>query len=181
MIKRSRVLVTALTLSAAGFTTWIASEGSSPAVFVAGEEQLIPHIPTQGDVPTIGYGSTRYEDGRPVQLTDPPIPRRRAEALARNLLSADERRFRASIPGVALYQAEYDVYVDFIGQFGIGNWQKSSMRRALLAGDYLLACQSLLRYRYAAGFDCSTPGNRRCAGVWKRQLGRYQRCMEAQA
>ena len=32
-------------------------------------------------VPTIVYGSTRYLDGRPVQLTDPPITREMAELL----------------------------------------------------------------------------------------------------
>lgn len=176
----NRVLVTALALSAAGFGAWVASEGSSPVVVVAGEERMAPHIPTQGDVPTIGHGSTRYEDGRPVRLTDPPITRVRAEALARNLLSVDERRFQASIPGVALYQAEYDLYIDFVGQYGIGNWRSSSMRRYLLSGEYVAACHALLRYRFAAGFDCSTPGNRRCAGVWDRQKARHRKCMEAQ-
>lgn len=176
----NRVLVTALALSAAGFAAWVASEGSSPAVVVAGEERLAPHIPTQGDVPTIGHGATRYEDGTPVRLTDPPITRQRAELLARNLLSADERRFRASLPGVRLHQAEYDLYVDFVGQYGIGNWRGSSMRRHLLASEYAAACNALLRWRYAAGYDCSTPGNRRCAGVWDRQKERHRKCMEAQ-
>lgn len=176
----NRVLVSALALSLAGFAAWMASEGSSPAVVVSGETRLAPHIPTAGDVPTIGHGSTRYEDGRPVRLTDHPITRARAEALARNLLSADERRFKASIPGVALHQAEYDLYVDFIGQYGIGNWNKSSMRRALLAGEYVAACNALLRYRFAAGFDCSTPGNRRCAGVWTRQQARHRKCISIQ-
>jgi len=173
----NRVLVSALALSLAGFAAWMASEGSSPAV---GETRLAPHIPTAGDVPTIGHGSTRYEDGRPVRLTDPPITRARAEILARNLLSADERRFQASLPGVALHQAEYDLYMDFVGQYGIGNWCKSSMRRALLAGEYVAACNALLRYRFAAGFDCSTPGNRRCAGVWTRQQARHRKCISIQ-
>ena len=26
--------------------------------------------------------------------------------------------------------------------------------------------------------DCSYPGNRVCAGVWTRQIKRYDRCME---
>lgn len=175
-----RVLVSALALSLAGFAAWMASEGSSPAVVVSGETRLAPHIPTAGDVPTIGHGATHYEDGRPVRLADPPISQARAETLARNLLSEDERRFKASLPGVALHQAEYDLYVDFVGQYGIGTWNKSSMRRALLAGNHPAACNALLRYRYAAGYDCSTPGNRRCAGVWARQQARHKRCLEAQ-
>src|SRR3546814_13373282 len=88
-------------------------------------------IPTGGEVPTIGYGSTHYEDGRPVRMSDAPISRQRAELLARNLLSLDEMRFRASLPGVTLTQGEYDLYLDFVGQYGIGHWRSSSMRRLL--------------------------------------------------
>lgn len=165
-----RVTVAGLMLSVAGFLGWQASEG------FRGE----PHIPTKGDVPTIGFGSTRYEDGTPVRLTDKPITRERAEQLARNLHSEEEARFKASIPGVALTQGEYDLYVDFIGQFGIGNWRSSSMRRHLLAGDYRQACDALLRYRFSAGHDCSTPGNRRCPGVWTRQQERHAKCIAEQ-
>lgn len=179
----NRTLVAVMAISAAGFATWVANEGSTPAVVVSGETRLAPHIPTKGDVPTIGHGSTRYEDGTPVKLTDPPITRARAEALARNLLSDDERRFKASIPGVRLYQIEYDLYVDFIGQFGIGNWNKSSMRRHLLASDYPVACNALLLYRFQAGRDCSKPENwgpKGCKGVWTRQQDRHRKCINAQ-
>ena len=166
---RQRIAVALLGMSAAGFATWQASEGfTSTAV-----------IPTKGDVPTIGHGSTRYEDGRPVKMGD-TITRPRAELLARNLLTQDEKRFAASLPGVGLHQVEFDLYMDFVGQYGIGNWRASSMRRDLLAGNYPQACTDLLKYRYAAGFDCSTPGNRRCPGVWTRQLERYAKCMAAQ-
>ena len=167
---KQRIAVAALTLSVGGFLTWIASEGFTPT----------PVIPTKGDVPTIGHGSTRYEDGRPVKLTDPPITRKRAAELARNLHSEEEQRFKASLPGVKLTQGEYDLYVDFTGQYGIGNWRASSMRRYLLAGEYRKACDALLRYRYAAGFDCSTPGNRRCPGVWTRQQERHAKCIAEQ-
>ena len=180
MSSRNRVLATALTLSLAGFAGWKANEGFTEVAM----------IPTQGDVPTIGYGSTRYEDGTPVTLEDPPITEQRAEQLARNLHSEEEARFRASIPGVYLYQEEYDLYLDFTGQYGIGNWRQSSMRRHLLAtvqapvdrqpGYYRAACDALLRYRYAAGYDCSTPGNRRCPGVWTRQKKRHAKCVAEQ-
>lgn len=139
-----------------------------------------PYIPTKGDVPTIGYGATRYEDGTRVTLADPPITRHRAEELARNLLSVDEQRFRASIPGVYLHQDEYDLYLDFVGQYGIGTWRNSSMRRHLLARNYVAACNALLLYKFSAGYDCSTPGNRICSGVWARQLERHDQCMGAQ-
>lgn len=165
----------ALVISAAGFSAWMTSEGFSPK----------PYIPTKKDVPTIGHGSTRYEDGTRVKLSDPPITKQRAEVLARNLMSGDEKSFRATIPNVSLYQTEYDLYLDFVGQYGIGNWRSSSMRKNLLNGDYANACGALLRYRFAGGYDCSTmingKPNNRCWGVWIRQLERHDKCMRAQA
>lgn len=136
-----RVAVAALTLSAAGFATWTASEGDGPtSVRADGAVVHHPYIPTAGDVPTIGHGSTRYEDGTPVRLSDAPITRERAQQLAHNLHSEEEARFKASLPGVLLYPGEYDLYLDFVGQYGIGNWRTSSMRRHLLAGEYVRAC-----------------------------------------
>jgi GH24 family phage-related lysozyme (muramidase) len=169
-MKRTRALALTLVMSATGFAGWKASEG-----FTATAE-----IPTKGDVPTIGHGSTRYEDGTPVELTDPPITRERAAILARNLIRVDEQALAASLPGVSLYQEEFDLYLDFIGQYGIGNWRKSAMRRELLAGRYVQACDALLLWRRAAGYDCSTPGNKRCWGVWERQLQRHAKCRGAQ-
>ncbi|AVJ20993.1 MULTISPECIES: glycoside hydrolase family protein [Pseudomonas] len=166
---RQRIAVGLLSISAAGFATWQASEGFTPVAV----------IPTKGDVPTIGHGSTRYEDGSPVRMGDTITPAR-AEVLARNLNSHAEKQFTASLPGVKLHQAEFDIYMDFVGQYGIGTWLKGSPRRDLLAGNYAQACNDLLKYRFAAGFDCSTPGNKRCAGVWTRQLERHEKCMAAQ-
>lgn len=166
---RKRIAVSMLSLSAAGFATWQASEGYTPVAV----------IPTKGDVPTIGHGSTRYEDGSPVRMGDTITPAR-AEVLARNLNSQAEKQFAASLPGVKLYQAEFDEYMDFVGQYGIGTWRKGSPRKSLLAGNYVQACHDLLKYRFAAGFDCSTPGNKRCWGVWARQLERHAKCMAAQ-
>lgn len=170
---KKKVLVVLLSISAAGFAAWQGHEGyTSTAV-----------IPTKGDVPTIGHGSTRYEDGRRVRMGD-KIDRKRAAELARNLMSEDERAFAATLPAVKLSQAEYDVYIDFVGQYGLGNWRKSSMRTNLLAGNYAAACRSLLSYRFAAKYDCSTTvngkPNKRCWGVWTRQKSRFDKCMAAQ-
>lgn len=170
MSNKSRIAVAALTMSLAGFATWQASESFTSK----------PVIPTKNDVPTIGHGSTRYEDGTRVKMTDPAITRQRAAVLARTLMTQDEKKFAASLPGAALHQAEFDAYMDFVGQFGIGNWRASSMRRHVMAGNYVAACHALLKYKYSGGYDCSTPGNRRCAGVWTRQIERHDKCMGAQ-
>ncbi|MFJ3117836.1 glycoside hydrolase family protein [Pseudomonas protegens] len=166
---RQRIAVGLLSMSAAGFGAWKASEGFTDHAV----------IPTKGDVPTLGYGSTRWEDGTAVKMAD-TITRPRAEVLARNLNSQAEKEFAASLPGVKLYQEEFDVYLDFVGQYGMGTWRKSSMRRYLTDGNYVGSCEALLLYRFAAGYDCSTPGNRRCPGVWTRQLERNAKCRAAQ-
>ncbi len=181
---RNRIAAALLTVSLAGFGAWIKSEGDGPTIKTPdGTKVHQPYIPTKGDVPTIGHGSTRYEDGTPVKLTDKPITGQRAEQLARNLMSEDEKAFRASIPGVKLFQEEYDLYMDFFGQYGSGNWNKSTMRRELRAGNYVKACAALLNWRFQGGRDCSLSKNwgpMGCKGVWTRQLERHEKCMSAQ-
>ncbi|AXH71984.1 MAG: endolysin/autolysin [Podoviridae sp. ctbj_2] len=169
MAVKQRIAVSLLTISAAGFAGWQASES-----FVSSAM-----IPTKGDRPTIGYGSTFYEDGTAVKMGD-TITRKRAEELARNLMSKDEAFLKKSLGDTPLHQEEYDVYVDFLGQYGKGNWKGKSIERELLAGNYVKACKNLLLYKYAGGFDCSTPGNKRCYGSWERQLERYGKCMGVQ-
>ena len=95
-------------------------------------------------------------------------------------ISKEEAAFRRSLPDVALSQAEYDLYMDWVYQYGTGQWFDSSMRRHLLAGKYVQACDALLLYRKVGGYDCSTPGNKRCLGVWTRQLERHAKCMAEQ-
>ena len=170
---KNRLPVGLLTLSATAFVALLASEGYSP----------IAYIPTQGDKLTIGFGSTMHEDGTPVTSSDRTDPVR-AVIAAQAHIGKDEQAFRETLPGVSLSQAEYDLYLDFTYQYGIGNWRQSSMRRHLLAGEYPKACDALLKWRYAARYDCSTlvsgKPNTRCWGVWTRQLERHAKCWAAQ-
>jgi len=168
-----RILVAALALSAAGLVGIVTREGYT--------EKAI--IPTKGDVPTAGFGSTVHADGTRVRMGDRLDPVR-ALFTAQAHIARDEAKFRDSLPGVSLTQGEYDLYLDFTYQYGIGNWRHSGMRRNLLAGNYTAACDALLRYRFAAGYDCSTTingqPNKRCWGVWTRQQGRYAKCLAEQ-
>jgi len=164
-----RIAVAALTLSAAGFIGIVLNEGYTSTAIV----------PTTGDVPTVGFGSTKNADGSAVKLGDTTTPPRALQT-AQAHISRDEVVFRDSLLGVELSQEEYDVYLDFVYQYGTANWMGSSMRRQLLAGNYRAACDALLLYRYAGGYDCSTPGNTRCAGVWTRQQTRHAKCLAAQ-
>ena len=168
-----RSLVAALALSAAGLIAIVDREGYTDAAVV----------PTRNDRPTYGFGSTVREDGTPVRMGDRTTPVRALHTVQAHL-AREEGQFRASLPGVALSQGEYDVYVDFLYQYGIGNWRASSMRRHLLQGEYRQACDALLLWKRAGGYDCSTRvdgrPNRVCWGVWERQQQRHARCLAEQ-
>jgi GH24 family phage-related lysozyme (muramidase) len=144
-------------------------------------ENYVPTVKSSAvdPVPTGGFGSTLNEAGKPLKVGEamPPV---RALVVLRAHVSRDEAAFKESLPGVALTQGEYDVYLDFVYQYGSGAWGKSSMRSALLAGDYRAACDALLKYRFSNGVDCSAPGNRTCSGVWKRQQERHRKCIGEQ-
>ena len=166
---KNRIMVAVLSLSATGLVGLALDESYTSAAV----------IPTRGDVPTLGFGSTTHADGRPVRMGDTTTP---AKALARTLqyIQVDEADMRKTLNGVALHQAEYDVYIDWRYQYGATKWRTSSMLRELRAGNYPAACHALLEYKKSAGYDCSTPGNKICAGVWTRQLKRHAQCMAAQ-
>ena len=205
MNNKTRVAAATLSLSAAVGLGWIKSEGEGPkSVSKSGEVLLHPYVPTQGDVPTIGHGSTHYEDGRRVTLNDPPITRQRAADLALGELDRTYARcVRDSLGQTLVNQTEFDKAADFAGQYGCGAWRGSSMLAKTKAGDYSGACLAYLGYKFMTSarressgwvtyqwnkagqptrwrFDCSTPDNKVCGGVWTRQLRRYNACMEAQ-
>ena len=164
-----RKAIAGLSLSAAALISLVMSESYTDKAV----------IPTVNDRPTLGFGSTFHEDGRPVKMGDTTTPVR-ALIIAQAHISKEEKVFRESLPKVELHQIEYDTYLNWNYQYGSGAWTRSGMRSKLLVGDYKGACNALLEYRFSGGYDCSTPGNKRCAGVWTRQQARHAACMAAQ-
>lgn len=164
--KPLRLSVAALVLSALGF------------VAITEDESFVPvaNVPTVGDRCTNGFGSTFKEDGTPVKCGEKITP---VQALKRSLthIQKDEGAIKRCVTA-PISQVEYDLLVDFAYQYGEQAACKSSMVKYINQGDYSTACGAYLRYRYAAGFDCSTPGNTRCAGVWTRTKERHSKCVE---
>ena len=78
-----------------------------------------PVVPTQGDRPTVGFGSTFHENGAPVKMGDTTTPVR-ALIKAQAHIAKEESIFRDSLAGVPLYQGEYDLYMDWVYQYGTG-------------------------------------------------------------
>ena len=160
--------VAALSVSAALLVSLIVKEGYT--------ERAV--VPVEGDRPTYGFGSTFKDDGSPVKMGDRTNP---VESIQRSLshVQKDERGLKKCVTA-PLSQVEYDLMVDFSYQYGVARLCGSSMVRLANAGDYAGSCRGYLQYKKVAGYDCSTPGNKRCFGVWTRSLERYNDCMEAQ-
>lgn len=182
MSNKTRLFVIGSTIAAA-ITSGIFIYGPSETQVqsTAQQEGFTPKpiIPTKNDVPTIAFGTTVYPDGTKVKMTDPAVTREQGMVFLRKHMDKEAQRFNKTILNVPIYQHEYDAYTDFVYQFGIGNWSSSSMLKNLKMGKYKAACDALLKYKFSGGFDCSTPGNKRCAGVWTRQLERHSKCLGA--
>lgn len=160
--------VAALSVSAALVVSlWVAEGYTDKAI-----------IPVEGDRPTNGFGSTFNTDGTAIKLGDVTNP---VAAAKRSLshIQKDEAGIKRCVTA-PLSQVEYDLMVDFAYQYGVPTLCRSSMVKLANAGDYAGSCKGYLNYKRVAGYDCSTPGNKRCWGVWQRSLGRYNDCMEAQ-
>jgi lysozyme len=71
------------------------------------------------------------------------------------LLKSDLNRFELGVckmlPNVPLRQCEFDSLVSFSFNLGLGTFQRSTIRQALLRGDKEAAIESLLKYCRAGG------------------------------
>jgi lysozyme len=70
-----------------------------------------PYLCSAG-VPTIGYGSTFYENGKPVKITDDAITKERADFLFTQTLGKYEKIVKDSITS-SIEQHEFDALVSF--------------------------------------------------------------------
>jgi lysozyme len=186
-----RIVIAALSLSAAALVGLAVHEGYT-------DEAVIP---VKGDVPTVGFGMTQRPDGSPVRMGDRTNP---VEALQRTLAYTQraDAKIRQCVTA-PLHQAEFDLMADFGYQYGIGALCKSSIVARANAGDYAGSCEAYKEFRLVRAapgerfgpgmvvgrdgvmrYDCSTlidgKPNKRCYGVWTRQLKRHKACMEAQ-
>jgi GH24 family phage-related lysozyme (muramidase) len=166
-MENQRLLAALLSLSAAGFVAIVMQEGYTDRAI----------IPTKNDRPTLGFGSTFREDGSPVLPGDTITP---PKAVARSAahIARDEKTLKPCVSGM-LTQGEYDVLIDFAYQYGVAATCRSSIVKHINAGRYAEACEAYTLYRFSGGYDCSTPGNRVCAGVWTRNLERKNKCLAA--
>lgn len=170
-MRHPRSAVAALSLSAAALVAIITSESYTDVAVV----------PTKNDRPTVGFGSTFREDGTPVRIGDTIKPVRAVQRTMAHI-NKDETALKRCVTG-PMSQVEYDLVVDFSYQYGTVATCNSSMVLFTNAGDYVAACNAYTRYKFSGGYDCSTlingKPNKRCWGVWTRNLERRDKCLEA--
>lgn len=114
------------------------------------------YIPTPGDVPTIGFGSTEG-----VKMGDKITP---AAALVRAL--ADAKKFEGALKScvrVPLAQREYDAFVSLSYNIGGAAFCGSTLVRKLNAGDYAGACAEISRWDKFQGKPLAGLTRRRAA------------------
>lgn len=170
-MKHPRMAVAALSLSAAGLVGIVLHEGYSDVAI----------IPTKGDRPTVGFGSTFREDGSSVQMGDRITPPRAVARTAAHI-AKDESGLKRCVTA-PMSQVEYDILVDFSYQYGVAATCRSSMVRFTNDGLYREACDAYALYKRSQGRDCSQPehwGPGGCKGVWLRNMERRTKCLEAQ-
>ena len=91
---------------------------------------LKPYICPSGHF-TIGFGSTFYEDGTKVQLTDKPISRARAEQLLINTVADFERKLCPILSGLILNDNQFSALVSFTFNVGVANFKKSTLLKII--------------------------------------------------
>ena len=86
-------------------------------------------------------------------------------------ISEHERGLKGCLQEVPLFQQEWDAYISWTFNVGVGAACSSTLVRKLKAGDYRGACDELLRWDKAGG--------RALPGLTKRRQQEHAKCIGA--
>jgi lysozyme len=133
-------------------------------VGIAGWEgyKSVAYIPVVGDVPTIGFGTTKG-----VKMGDTIDP---VTALQRKI--RDVEVFEGAVKqcvNVPLAQHEYDAYLSLAYNIGSNAFCRSTLVRKLNQKDYEGACKEILRWDNFQG--------KPLAGLTNRRQAEYKQCI----
>jgi lysozyme len=164
----ARIAVGALSLSAIGFAGIALNEGYSTSAIK----------PVPGDPWTVGLGSTKRDDGTPVQAGDKITPPQAIRRAVKHV-AGDEKVLRACFgENAELHQHEWDAYVDLAYNVGAPAVCRSSIVRKVQSGNYEAACKTILDFKRVQGRDCSLAQNKGfCGGVWTRRQEYTHLCL----
>ncbi len=102
-------------------------------------------------VPTIGYGSTYYEDGTRVRMGDDAISKLQAEHMLREQVDsiygfAVNRYVKTDIT-----QNQFDALTSFAYNLGAGNLKASTLLKKVNKSKHKAAAEQFLRWNRAGG------------------------------
>lgn len=100
---------------------------------------------------TIGYGSTRYEDGRKVAKDDPEVSRDYAEYLAKIEVERCAKKVLKYAPVLAYHEEKWAAISDFSYNLGIGRFQASTLIRRINEEAWEEAAYELGKWVYGGG------------------------------
>ncbi len=112
--------------------------------------RLAPYL-DPGGVPTIGYGTTIYPDGRRVSMDDPPITMQAAEGLLLARLAKLRVGVMSLFPALADSAPRMAAVMDFAYNVGIGALARSTLGARLREGRWDDAAAEFARWVYAGG------------------------------
>lgn len=103
-------------------------------------------------IPTIGYGSTYYEDHRKVTLQDESIsPERALQLLQYELRSTFSNGVIRQCPILLSDTKKFNAIVDFCYNLGVGRLQTSTLKRKINAQDWEGAKEQLMLWVRGGG------------------------------
>lgn len=102
-------------------------------------------------VPTIGYGTTHYPDGKKVTIQDPPVTTEKAEELLNWEMKKGLNAAAKYSPALVLSDERLGAITDFIYNLGIGNYQCSTLRRKINQQDWEGAKKELMKWTKGGG------------------------------
>lgn len=101
-------------------------------------------------VPTIGYGSTFYENGVRVSLNDTPVTEARALDLLEHELGA-ACNYVNNLVNVSMNENQFSALVSLTYNIGAGNFKGSTLRSKLNREDYEGAANEFWKWRRGGG------------------------------
>lgn len=112
-----------------------------------------PYLDSAG-IPTIGFGTTYYPNGKRVAMTDAPISRTDALAIKAQIIEDDFAAgvnvlFSDEILTGNLSQGQFDALVSLAYNIGIGALKQSSVYRHIKAGNKTAAADAFLAWNKA--------------------------------
>ena len=102
-------------------------------------------------VPTIGYGSIAYQDGRRVTLDDPELTEKDALELMQHELTGCMAAALKASPTLATKPDELGAITDFVYNLGAGRYRASTLRKRIDADDWDGAKTEIMRWTRAGG------------------------------